>query len=189
MENTIPQDGIPRKQCTGPCKQWFPVTTEFFHRDKSKKDGLRSWCKTCACAWLREDYSKRPSRQKRIRPAHPKTKRPPRTAWYKEYRSRPGVRDREKAYKRGKKAVRYDALFQSQNGVCAICGRPETAKHQNGTIKSLAIDHDHVTGEVRGLLCVKCNTGIGYFHEDPVILQKAIEYLAKFVVQSCSEMA
>ena len=70
----------------------------------------------------------------------------------------------------------YDALLTAQNGVCAICHKPERAK-LNGTVKSLAIDHDHATGKVRGLLCQKCNRGIGQFNDDPKLLRGAADYL------------
>ena len=50
----------------------------------------------------------------------------------------------------------YEEMLKSQNNVCAICFRPETFE-MKGTIHSLAVDHDHVTGKIRGLLCRACN--------------------------------
>ena len=73
--------------------------------------------------------------------------------------------------------VEYEILLKSQNGVCAICGQPETLKHQNGRIISLAVDHCHQIGKIRGLLCHKCNSGIGYFNDDPDITERATKYL------------
>lgn len=65
----------------------------------------------------------------------------------------------------------YDELCRLQGGVCAICGRaPKAGKH-------LHVDHDHETGEVRGLLCFSCNVGIGNFGNDVERLQRAIDYL------------
>ena len=49
------------------------------------------------------------------------------------------------------------------------------------TERRLAVDHDHVTGEVRGLLCMRCNIGIGQFQESPELLQAAIDYLNYFI--------
>ena len=60
---------------------------------------------------------------------------------------------------------------------CAICDNPETAIHQSGTLRDLAIDHDHKASTVRGMLCSRCNTGIGLFRDNPELLRQAIEYL------------
>jgi hypothetical protein len=72
----------------------------------------------------------------------------------------------------------YDAMFAEQKGCCAICGQRETHIIR-GRKLSLAVDHCHSAGHVRGLLCSKCNTGLGSFRDDPVLLQAAIEYLAR----------
>lgn len=59
-----------------------------------------------------------------------------------------------------------------QGGRCAICRRePEQGRR-------LAVDHDHATGEVRGLLCKACNTALGMFRDDVASLARAIGYLA-----------
>lgn len=72
----------------------------------------------------------------------------------------------------------YDALLEKANGVCQICKRPETKKHQaTGEVQPLSIDHDSVTGAIRGLLCSACNFGIGHLKHDPSLLRSAIEYL------------
>lgn len=70
----------------------------------------------------------------------------------------------------------YNNLLKQQNGVCAICGQSEIKKIKNTPCR-LSIDHDHQTGKVRGLLCSKCNTGVGLFDNNCVLLNKAIEYL------------
>jgi hypothetical protein len=71
----------------------------------------------------------------------------------------------------------YDAMLDEQGGVCAICGMPETRTGRNGIVLPLAVDHDHETGIVRGLLCSTCNTGIGGLMHDVELLQLAIAYL------------
>ena len=65
----------------------------------------------------------------------------------------------------------YEKLFESQNGVCAIC---EKREQQN---KLLAVDHNHKTGAIRGLLCSLCNTAIGKLNDDPILIKKALNYL------------
>ena len=75
----------------------------------------------------------------------------------------------------------YAALFIVQDGKCGICGKPETIKDgRNGKRKKLALDHCHSSGKLRGLLCSRCNAGLGYFKDDPARLRAAITYLSKF---------
>jgi hypothetical protein len=66
----------------------------------------------------------------------------------------------------------WQVLFNKQNGSCAICG-----KSQDKLGYTLQVDFDHVLGKVRGLLCKKCNLGIGMFGEDITRIEKAIRYL------------
>lgn len=70
----------------------------------------------------------------------------------------------------------YDAMYARQDGLCAICHRPETLRIR-GTLCMFAVDNDAITGAVRGLLCVNCNMMIGGAHHDPNILGAAIRYL------------
>lgn len=69
--------------------------------------------------------------------------------------------------------AQYDALFLAQDGKCKICSLPSTAQK-----RKLAVDHDHKTGKVRGLLCDKCNKGLGQFEDNVARLQTAITYLS-----------
>ena len=73
----------------------------------------------------------------------------------------------------------YKAKMEEQSGVCAICHRPETAIRMNKLLP-LAVDHNHTTGAVRGLLCTACNIGIGSLCESPELLRSAIAYLEKW---------
>ena len=69
----------------------------------------------------------------------------------------------------------YAKKFIEQDGKCEICDKPTEPGD-----KRLSVDHDHVSGEVRGLLCNSCNLGLGYFKDSPNSLAKAISYLAKY---------
>lgn len=74
----------------------------------------------------------------------------------------------------------FDKKLEEQNGVCAICFGPETVRDpRRGTLKQLCVDHNHITGKVRGLLCQSCNISIGRFKESIPILKSAIVYLRK----------
>jgi len=92
-------------------------------------------------------------------------------------------RERGKALCEGCKAIpgsvycpqaEYDAKLKKQNGVCAICKLPEPVPNRR-----LSVDHDHETGQRRGLLCTKCNIGLGWFKEDPRLLFAAALYIKK----------
>lgn len=63
----------------------------------------------------------------------------------------------------------YEHMFEKQMGLCAICHKPDNIR--------LAVDHDHDTGKVRGLLCKRCNMGIGLLNDDPDIVTSAALYL------------
>lgn len=82
----------------------------------------------------------------------------------------------------------YEKLLEQQNGVCACCGRGET-KIQNGAVRLLSVDHDHTTGDVRGLLCGNCNMAIGYAGDDIEILRKAIAYLERHAASAAHKFA
>lgn len=81
-------------------------------------------------------------------------------------RGMPSLRD-----PKGERARR----LAEQGGVCAICRTPGRV---NVGMGSFGLDHDHETGQIRGVLCAACNSGLGHFKDDPVRLQAAIEYLS-----------
>ena len=64
----------------------------------------------------------------------------------------------------------FNDMFELQKGVCKICG-------MEGKAKGLQVDHCHVTGKVRGLLCVSCNTMLGKIERNPSLLLNMKEYL------------
>lgn len=72
----------------------------------------------------------------------------------------------------------YESMVLDQCGLCAICGNPETAMHpRTGQVQRLAIDHCHNSGKNRGLLCARCNKGLGHFKDNRDLLKNAIKYL------------
>lgn len=99
--------------------------------------------------------------------------------YHKEYKTREEVqaetkrRGLWKAYRMTPKE--FNALWVSQDGKCAICDVDMMPKGRTPT--SVAVDHNHVNGAVRGLLCRVCNVGIGYLRDDPDLLVRAAEYL------------
>lgn len=96
----------------------------------------------------------------------------------KEYFTR--KRWRKLFAKYGLTKEQYESLLAEQNGVCAICKKPEQERDgQRKSLLELSVDHDHVTGKVRGLLCRQCNIGLGRLCESVEVLQSAIDYLKK----------
>lgn len=67
----------------------------------------------------------------------------------------------------------YETRLAQQGGVCAICSQPPSS-----TSRRLHVDHDHRTGKVRGILCSKCNRGLGLFNDSQILLTAARSYLA-----------
>ena len=70
----------------------------------------------------------------------------------------------------------YFALYEAQGGTCSLCPA-KMSPVASGPANRLCVDHCHETGEIRGLLCKSCNTALGAFRDDPIRLQKAIDYL------------
>ena len=71
----------------------------------------------------------------------------------------------------------FEAMFEVQGGVCAICGLEDEKKRQDGTSFPLSVDHDHETSQVRGLLCSRCNMALGLFRDSPEVLASALDYI------------
>jgi hypothetical protein len=87
--------------------------------------------------------------------------------------------DRHEATKRKSAAIskgldpeEVKEYFDNHNGLCDICGCPPSRGNKN-----LCLEHDHETGEFRGLVCSECNTGMGMFKDNLDLLEKAIDFL------------
>lgn len=146
------------------CQVLKPV--DQFWKNRAKLSGLSQYCNTCSNLNRKET---------RHRAAEGKTKF--KRGSYKHFsEDQHRVRAREQSLIKEYNITihEYNAMFNNQNGCCAICNT-----HQSSLKRPLDVDHDHNTGKIRGLLCFKCNTGIGLLQEDPGILNKAIEYLVE----------
>ena len=149
------------KICTK-CKKKKSVSE--FYTSKQAKDGHKSWCKSCdikcAAEWAKMNKDKR-SKQRKI---YSKT--------IKDYHKKYALR------KYGISLAEFEEMEIKQNGACAICGKKEVHKNQWGNVR-LSVDHCHISGKVRGLLCKNCNTGLGGFKDNIENLSKAISYLIR----------
>jgi nitrate/TMAO reductase-like tetraheme cytochrome c subunit len=107
---------------------------------------------------------------------HAKKMRARSDEWYKKHPE--VVKDKELKKKFGISFNDYQKLLENQSGVCAICHRSETYT-KAGKIKALSVDHNHITGKIRELLCSPCNVVLGLVEEDPSRLEALIAYLEK----------
>lgn len=157
------------KTCTK-CKVKKPLTR--FGVDKSNNDGYRYNCKECRTAKDRERYHSHPDviKERNLK----------RKDWRKEYyTSDKGIEVSRRAHLKRKYNIsleEYQEMAEKQDGKCYICDKEE----MNNKNKVLCVDHDHDTGNVRGLLCGLCNSGIGHFKDNINLLEKAIKYLKEY---------
>lgn len=131
--------------------------------DSHSKTGRNSMCKKCMCERTKIWQRNNPDKVKKYN----------KETWVRKNKFQ--RQDKWLQYKFGISAEEYNKKLQEQNGVCAICGKSETVKN-----RSLAQDHNHKTGQLRGLLCWKHNTALGKLDESPEILQNMIDYLNKW---------
>jgi hypothetical protein len=98
----------------------------------------------------------------------------------KKYRSKLIIQGNRDDYhlrrKFGFNRQHYDMMSMSQNHLCLICKQPET-RIIRGKVARLAVDHCHKTGKIRGLLCARCNLGIGRFEDSPELLRESAKYI------------
>ena len=94
---------------------------------------------------------------------------------YEKRKTKPGYKEKTNAQRRksqfGITQEEYDAMREAQGYVCVIC------KKECRTGRNLAVDHDHTTGKIRGLLCQACNQGLGHFFDNTGFLERAVLYL------------
>ena len=76
----------------------------------------------------------------------------------------------------------YNLMLDAQGGICKICSMPETTRKNNSDeVRMLAVDHDHNTGAVRGLLCASCNVQLGYYEKTKLRAAEFEKYLDEAV--------
>jgi len=79
----------------------------------------------------------------------------------------------------GSSTAQYQMILEAQAGKCAICGSIQGHRSRYGKVCRLAVDHDHRTGKVRGLLCNNCNRGLGRLQDSIQVLEAAVRYLKR----------
>lgn len=84
--------------------------------------------------------------------------------------------------KRNKLSIeKYSEMVRLQNNLCKICKQPETKiDHRTKILCRLCVDHCHVTGKIRGLLCARCNIALGCFDDSLDVVKSAAQYLESY---------
>lgn len=141
---------MPTKQCN---KCGETKSTSEFYKKESMKDGLRGECKACHAERAKKTYEGR--KEEHLLVAYRCTLR--------------------KAY--GLTEQDYHDMFDKQKGKCLVCEKGLSNKFKKTPGENVHVDHCHDTGKVRGLLCHKCNSGLGLFHDNPEFLEAAAEYI------------
>lgn len=143
------------------CQKDLPESK--FHRNgtprKDGTSGLRTDCKNCSTEVHRRYVNEN---RERIRTR--------RKAAYRENKI-PAINQNLKRYY-GIGIEDYNRMFAEQKGLCKICDLPQV-----DFSRRFDVDHDHETGRIRGLLCVRCNRGIGLLRDNVEILKRAIKHI------------
>ena len=152
------------------CGDDKPHTAENFRACEEIRNGapyhyIKKKCRSCEHIARVEYGKKHADRQNRNRRMAPNK--------FANYRKH----NLKKAY--GLTVEQYDVLLESQGGKCAICRADNNGIAVSGRQIHFAVDHDHNTGRVRGLLCTKCNHGLGEFRDNVERLHAAIQYLER----------
>lgn len=174
---------LPLRECKR-CHEKLAINQ--FSKDKTRPDGLHPYCRLCRNQ-LARSYQKNKLATDIVYAE--KIRERDRKRNNGERRRKNLERNRSRTSEQLKECFlkskynltleQYYTILEEQNHCCKICGEEETRKNKTTGVCLLCVDHNHKTGEVRGLLCNKCNTGLGYFKEDINILYTAIEYLSK----------
>jgi hypothetical protein len=135
-----------------------------------------SYCIDCRNLLGRENYRKHLEKRKTKSRTYYATHKEEIRIRSKKYAARHPLEKKAHAlrFNYGITLEQYEAMVAAQEDCCAICGNPPSDK------RKLAVDHNHDTGAVRGLLCTTCNVGIGALKDDLRLLRAAVNYLEGF---------
>ena len=148
-----------------------------FPKSRCRANGVGSWCKVCKRVYNREFYT----RNKEAIIKRTKDYRASNKDKVADFHKTPKRRATKRAWtlkkKYGLSMQDYNTILAQQGGVCSICGEAETAKDVAGNLKPMSVDHSHVTGVVRTLLCDRCNKLVGALEKNPARTAQILEYI------------
>lgn len=167
------------------CKGEFPTSS--FHKATKTTRGYQYKCKACVSADDKSEYRKAYQRVKvaQWRESNPDKRKEQKRRHYEKHKDK--IDQRAKDWyennkerhvnnallrKYGVTLDQYNLLRAQQDFRCAVCNA-----HETDVGKQMFVDHDHVTGKIRKLLCTKCNVGIGMLQDNPDIMERAAKYI------------
>lgn len=166
---------IPVKTCSR-CRVKKLASREFFGVHRGASDGLRGICNQCRVKVERARAASHPELTKEKRAARYDSEREEAQQAGRDYYAA-NAEHCKAVQRRGHYHRKYgctpefkEQLLESQGGVCAICGKVADGKWH--------LDHEHGTGRIRGVLCSRCNQGLGLFGDDPEVCSAAADYLS-----------
>lgn len=143
-----------------------------FFRRSDNPEKFEGSCKVCKTKYKREHYQSNKQKYRENRKIYYELHKDAIHSYKVNWqRSNPDkVKNSQLWHEYKIRLEEYNIILLSQNGVCKICKQTSS--------QTLAVDHDHNTGKIRGLLCKSCNTGLGLFEDSIERLKNAIEYLS-----------
>jgi hypothetical protein len=169
------------------CDQYLPL--EAFAKNTQRKDGLQSECRPCFADRHKEKRAERNAACRRNYQANREQRLANMKRWQENNReasraikrdsqNKPDVKARKRSYALNRSyglesEAAYAQLSAEQDHLCGVCQKPST----DG--RPLSVDHDHMNGKIRGLLCRNCNVAAGLIKDDPDLAYRLAEWLRK----------
>jgi len=155
------------------------LDTENFRLRRGSSDGFRNDCRECGRKARKGYYDLNPEKARedarKWAVEHPEHRAATQSEWHKKNKDRIAAYQRRRLY--GITEQQYQQMFSRQSGKCAICGFQFLSSSRGNRRVSPHVDHCHVSGKVRGLLCNPCNRMLGYAKDSMEILKLGIDYL------------
>lgn len=177
-------------------------SSEAFCKDTNAKDGRKCYCRLCSAMkqkqitpekareyqnkWRSKNGEKVRAKGRALYAADPLKAKLIQQRYHEKHKEKIAIKRRASTLKQYRLTPsEYDAMLRQQANACACCQSTDPS-HWSGRFQ---VDHDHISGAVRGLLCSGCNGGLGLFKDDMERLRKAIQYIAASVGKEPAQIA
>lgn len=149
---------------------------EDFYKHKYVKSGLSSQCKKCTSDYGHENKDR--INERRRNDGRKDIRNEQSRKWRETTHGKMITKDIVLKKRYNISLIEYNELLKNQDYKCAVCLSPETSiDKRTGKLRELSVDHNHYTGEARGLLCRSCNTALGSLKENEDIIYSLLNYI------------